>query len=170
MGKLTRISRLQKYSFKALCWIVIKSNSVCCICLCIFAFLLLCLVFLCCCLLCCPLDRVLYYDICHFCRPYYKVWVLLCNQLGFLPTRFGSVPMLWFSIKFLLFRKKKKKKKKNSKNLLDGEMNELWYQSLQNITTVDHALEILQSSLSDSSFSWKFNRAHLKMPAAVAEM
>jgi hypothetical protein len=75
------------------CWIVIKSCSVCCICFCIFTFLLLCLVFLCCCL-CCPLGRVLYYDVCHFCRPCCRVWALLCNQLGFLPTWFGSVPML----------------------------------------------------------------------------
>ena len=74
-------------------WIVIKSSSVCCICFYIFAFLLLCLVFLCYCL-CCPLGRILYYNVCHFCCSCCRVWVLLCNQLGFLPTRFGSVPML----------------------------------------------------------------------------
>ncbi len=89
------------------CWIVIKSSSVCCICFCIFTFLLLCLVILCCCL-CWPLGRVLYYEVCHFCHPYCMVWVLLCNQLGFLPTQFGSFPMLKFSIKFLLSSKKKR--------------------------------------------------------------
>ena len=90
--------------------IVIKSSSVCCICvvfyLCIFVF--------CCCVVfyvvaCAVLlvgSCIMTYVI--FAALVVGFWVLLCNQLGFLPTWFGSVPMFWFSKVSFIQQKKKK--------------------------------------------------------------
>ena len=39
------------------------------------------------------------------------LWILLCNQHGFLSIKFGSNLLFRFSIKFFLFQEKKKKKK-----------------------------------------------------------
>ena len=85
--------------------IVVKSWVVCSICVVVCCFV----VFYCCVVDCVTLvvrSWIMMYVI--FAALIIRPWVLLYNQLGFLPTQYGSFPMLWFSIKFLLFSQKKK--------------------------------------------------------------
>ena len=92
-------------------WIVVKSSIVCSICVFYYC---LCIVIFCCCIVfyvvtCVALmvgSSIMTYAI--FATFVVGSLALLCNQLDFLPTWFGSFPMFWFSIKFLHSKKKKR--------------------------------------------------------------